>query len=1361
MLWHRQAIFKSKGDKLCSSAECRIWTRGPRHQIASRLNAHWQTDWAIEDQAKTWTRQPVPMISEHSAHLTPLSVDFSTWLWRYTYLLLLISMLWHRQAIFKSKGNKLCYSAACRIWTWGPRHQIASRLNAHWQTDWAIEDQAKTWTRQPVPLISEHSAPLTPLTVDFRTWLWRYTYLLLLISMLWHRQAILKSKGDKLCSSAECRIWTRGPRHQIASRLNAHWQTDWAIEDQAKTWTRQPVPMISEHSAHLTPLSVDFRTWLWRYTHLLLLISMLWHRQAIFKSKGDKLCSSAECRIWTRGPRHQIASRLNAHWQTDWAIEDQAKTWTRQPVPMISEHSAHLTPLSVDFSTWLWRYTYLLLLISMLWHRQAIFKSKGNKLCYSAACRIWTWGPRHQIASRLNAHWQTDWAIEDQAKTWTRQPVPLISEHSAHLTPLFSWLSHLALAIYIFVVVNFDALAQASDIQIERRQVVFLCWMQDLNPGPQTPNRQQTECSLTNRLSYRGSSKNLNSTARPYDQRAFSPLDPTVSWLSHLALAIYIFVVVNFDALAQASDIQIERRQVVFLCWMQDLNPGPQTPNRQQTECSLTNRLSYRGSSKNLNSTARPYDQRAFSPLDPTVSWLSHLALAIYIFVVVNFDALAQASDIQIERRQVVFSAECRIWTWGPRHQIASRLNAHWQTDWAIEDQAKTWTRQPVPMISEHSAHLTPLSVDFRTWLWRYTYLLLLISMLWHRQAIFKSKGDKLCSSAECRIWTRGPRHQIASRLNAHWQTDWAIEDQAKTWTRQPVPMISEHSAHLTPLSVDFRTWLWRYTYLLLLISMLWHRQAIFKSKGDKLCSSAECRIWTRGPRHQIASRLNAHWQTDWAIEDQAKTWTRQPVPMISEHSAHLTPLSVDFRTWLWRYTYLLLLISMLWHRQAIFKSKGDKLCSSAECRIWTRGPRHQIASRLNAHWQTDWAIEDQAKTWTRQPVPMISEHSAHLTPLSVDFRTWLWRYTYLLLLISMLWHRQAIFKSKGDKLCSSAECRIWTRGPRHQIASRLNAHWQTDWAIEDQAKTWTRQPVPMISEHSAHLTPLSVDFRTWLWRYTYLLLLISMLWHRQAIFKSKGDKLCSSAECRIWTRGPRHQIASRLNAHWQTDWAIEDQAKTWTRQPVPMISEHSAHLTPLSVDFRTWLWRYTYLLLLISMLWHRQAIFKSKGDKLCSSAECRIWTRGPRHQIASRLNAHWQTDWAIEDQAKTWTRQPVPLISEHSAHLTPLSVDFRTWLWRYTYLLLLISMLWHRQAIFKSKGDKLCSSAECRIWTRGPRHQIASRLNAHWQTDWAIEDQAKTWTRQPVPMISEHSAHLTPLSVDFRTWLWRYTCCC
>ena len=173
---------------------------------------------------------------------------------------------------------------------------------------------------------------------------------------------------------------------------------------------------------------------------------------------------------------------------------------------MISEHSAHLTPLSVDFRTWLWRYTYLLLLISMLWHRQAIFKSKGDKLCSSAECRLWTRGPRHQIARRINARWQTDWAIEDQAKNLKSTARPYDQRAFSPLDPTFSWLSHLALAIYIFVVVNFDALAKASDIQIERRQVVFLCRIQDWNPGSQTPNRQQTECSLTNRLSYLRSS---------------------------------------------------------------------------------------------------------------------------------------------------------------------------------------------------------------------------------------------------------------------------------------------------------------------------------------------------------------------------------------------------------------------------------------------------------------------------------------------------------------------------------------------------------------------------------------------------------------------------------------------------------------------------------------------------------------------------------------------------------------------------------------------------------------------------------------------------------------------------------------
>ena len=99
------------------------------------------------------------------------------------------------------------------------------------------------------------------------------------------------------------------------------------------------------------------------------------------------------------------------------------------------------------------------------------------------------------------------------------------------------------------------------------------------------------------------------------------------------------------------------------------------------------------------------------------------------------------------------------------------------------------------------------------------------------------------------------------------------------------------------------------------------------------------------------------------------------------------------------------------------------------------------------------------------------------------------------------------------------------------------------------------------------------------------LLLLISMLWHRQAIFKSKGES--SSAEFRSWTRV--------FGIESPADWMLADkptelsriELKTWTQQPVPMISEHSVHWTPLPFCFRTWLWRYTCLLLLISMLWH------------------------------------------------------------------------------------------------------------------------------------------------------------------------------
>ena len=119
--------------------------------------------------------------------------------------------------------------------------------------------------------------------------------------------------------------------------------------------------------------------------------------------------------------------------------------------------------------------------------------------------------------------------------------------------------------IHMFVVLNLDALAQAIDFQIERRQVVFLCLMQNSNQGLWNWISSRLNARWQTNWVIEDQSKNLNSIARPYDQPAFSPLDST-SWLSHLALVIYMFVVVNFDALEHASNFQIKRRQVVFLC---------------------------------------------------------------------------------------------------------------------------------------------------------------------------------------------------------------------------------------------------------------------------------------------------------------------------------------------------------------------------------------------------------------------------------------------------------------------------------------------------------------------------------------------------------------------------------------------------------------------------------------------------------------------------------------------------------------------------------------------------------------------------------------------------------------------------
>ena len=116
--------------------------------------------------------------------------------------------------------------------------------------------------------------------------------------------------------------------------------------------------------------------------------------------------------------------------------------------------------------------------------------------------------------------------------------------------------------------------------------------------------------------------------------------------------------------------------------------------------------------------------------------------------IAVNFDVLAQASDFRIERMQVVFLCWMQDSKLGnPRHQFASRLLTHKPTELSRIKQRlelnspSLWWVSIQPTWLHCRLAFAPGSGDMH-----------LISMLWHRQAIFESKGDKLSSSAECRI---------------------------------------------------------------------------------------------------------------------------------------------------------------------------------------------------------------------------------------------------------------------------------------------------------------------------------------------------------------------------------------------------------------------------------------------------------------------------------------------------------------------------------------------------------------------------------------------------------------------------------
>ena len=224
--------------------------------------------------------------------------------------------------------------------------------------------------------------------------------------------------------------------------------------------------------------------------------------------------------------------------------------------------------------------------------------------------------------------------------------------------------------------------------------------MQDSNPGFQTPNRLQTECSLTNWPSYRGSSLKLELDSLSLWSASFQPTRP------HCQLAFA----------PGSGDLHVCR------CPFPTSGTGRRFSNRKVTSClpllnaglspedwMSADKQTYLSRIKLKTSTSRLYDQRAFIPLDPTASWLSHLSLAICMFVVVHYDVLAETNCLPLLNA----GFEPRV---SDTRLPADRTPADKPTELS-RIKLKTWTLQTTPMISEHSAHSTPLPVGFRPWL--------------------------------------------------------------------------------------------------------------------------------------------------------------------------------------------------------------------------------------------------------------------------------------------------------------------------------------------------------------------------------------------------------------------------------------------------------------------------------------------------------------------------------------------------------------------------------------------------------------------------------------------------------------------
>ena len=158
--------------------------------------------------------------------------------------------------------------------------------------------------------------------------------------------------------------------------------------------------------------------------------------------------------------------------------------------------------------------------------------------------------------------------------------------------------------------------------------------------------------------------------------------------------------VANVDALAQLSKFRLKRDRLSSSAKCR-IRSWEVWDTKSSANWMPTHKAVELLRIKQKTVSAHSYDEWAFSPIDFTANWIMHLFLATYVCCF-NFESLAQASNFRIEKRPVVFlcwmqDSKLRCL----RHQIASSLVTHSQTNWAIKQESRKKLEHNIPFEGE------------------------------------------------------------------------------------------------------------------------------------------------------------------------------------------------------------------------------------------------------------------------------------------------------------------------------------------------------------------------------------------------------------------------------------------------------------------------------------------------------------------------------------------------------------------------------------------------------------------------------------------------------------------------------------